>query len=70
MGGVVSCNSVDVVRVEDAGGVLNQGGKDNGGEGGKKDDIYSSSCVLLVNEHKKAQHSSCTPSSHFMNQEP
>ena len=34
-------------RVEDAGGVLNTGGKENGGEGGKKGYIYSSSCDLI-----------------------
>ena len=33
-----------VERVEDAGGVINMGGKENGGEGGKKGYIYSSSC--------------------------
>jgi len=36
-----------VKRVEDAGGVLNTGGKGNGGEGGKKGYIYSSSCDLI-----------------------
>jgi hypothetical protein len=36
-----------VERVEDAGGVLNTGGKENGGEGGKKGHIYSSSCDLI-----------------------
>jgi hypothetical protein len=33
-----------VEKVEDAGGVFNTGGKENGGEGGKKGYIYSSSC--------------------------
>jgi len=36
-----------VERVEDAGGVLNWGGKENGGEGGRKGYIYSSSCNLI-----------------------
>jgi len=36
-----------VERVEDAGGVTNTGGKENGGEGGKKGYIYSSSCDLI-----------------------
>jgi len=36
-----------VERVEDAGGVLNMGGTENGGEGGKKGYIYSSSCDLI-----------------------
>jgi hypothetical protein len=49
--------SHDVERVEDAGGVFNMGGKWNGGIGGMKGYVYSSSCsffvqlVLLVNEH-------------------
>jgi len=34
--GVVLYKSHDVQRVEDAGCVLNKGGKENGGEGGKK----------------------------------
>ena len=34
--GVVFCKSCDVERVEDVGGVLTMGGKDNGGDGGKK----------------------------------
>jgi len=36
-----------VERVEDAGGVLYTGGKENGGEGGKKGYRYSSSCDLI-----------------------
>ena len=36
-----------VERVEDAGHVLNAAGKENGGEGGKKGYIYSSSCDLI-----------------------
>jgi hypothetical protein len=36
-----------VERVEDAGSVLNMGGKENGGEGGKKGYIYWSSCDLI-----------------------
>jgi hypothetical protein len=47
MKGVVLCKSRDVERVEDAGSVLNRGGKENGGEGGKKGYIYSSSCELI-----------------------
>jgi len=42
--GVVLCKSLDVKRVEDAGSVLNTGGKENGGVGGKKGYIYMSSC--------------------------
>jgi len=40
--GVVLCKSHDVERVQDAGGVLNTGEKENGGVGGKKGYIYSS----------------------------
>jgi len=36
-----------VKRVEDAGGVLDTGGKEDGVEGGKKGYIYSSSCDLI-----------------------
>ena len=36
-----------VERVEDAGGVLHMGGKENGGEGGKNGYIYLSSCDLI-----------------------
>ena len=36
-----------VESVEDAGGVLNTGGNENGGEVGKKGYIYSSSCDLI-----------------------
>jgi hypothetical protein len=36
-----------VERVEDAGGVLPTGGKENGSEGGKKGYIYPSSCHLI-----------------------
>jgi hypothetical protein len=36
-----------VARVEDAGGVLNTGGKENGGEGGKRGYIYSTSCDVI-----------------------
>jgi hypothetical protein len=65
-----------VKSVADAGGVLNMGGKENGGEGGKKGYIYSSfrnflvQSVLLVNEHNTAQPSSYTTSRHLMNEEP
>jgi len=45
--GVVLCKSRNVKRVEDAGVVLNMGGKENGGVGGKKGCIYSSSCDLI-----------------------
>jgi len=45
--GVVLCKSHDVERVEHAGGVLNTGGKENGGKGGKKGYIYSSSYNLI-----------------------
>ena len=76
MRGVVLCKSCDVERVEDAGRVLNPGGKENGGVGGKKGYIYSSSCDvlvqlrLLVNEHKTAQPSSCTTTRHLMTEMP
>jgi hypothetical protein len=36
-----------VERVEHAGGVLNTGGKENGGKGGKKGYLYSSSGNLI-----------------------
>jgi len=36
-----------VERVEDAGGVLNMWGKENGGAGGKKGYIYFSCCDLI-----------------------
>ena len=74
--GVVLCKSRVVKRVQDPGGVFNTGGKQNGGEGGKMGYIYSSSCdfldqlVLLVNEHKTAQPSSCRTTSPLMNEEP
>jgi hypothetical protein len=63
--GTVLGKSRMVERVQDAGGVFNTGGKQNGGDGRKMRYIYSSFCnflvklVLLVNEHKMAQHSSC-----------
>ena len=75
MGGVVLCKSCHVERVEDAGGGLNLGGKENGGVGGMKEYIYSSSCDflvqlgLLVKQHKMAQPSSCTTTRHFTNEE-
>jgi len=74
--GVVLYKSRDVVIVQDAGGVFNTEGKENGGEGGKKGYIYSISCdflvqlVLLVNEYNMAQPSSCTTTRHLMNEEP
>ena len=45
--GVVLCKSRGVGRVEDAGSVLNTGGKENRGVGGKKGYIYSTSCDLI-----------------------
>jgi hypothetical protein len=45
--GIILCKSIDVKRVEDAGGMLNTGVKETGGVGGKKGYIYSSSCNLL-----------------------
>ena len=42
-GWIVLCKSLDVERVEDAGGASNTGGKEKGGVGGKKGYIYSSS---------------------------
>jgi hypothetical protein len=74
--GVVLCKSRVVERFQDPGGVFNRGGKQNGGEGGKMGYIYSSSgdvlvqLVLLVNEHKTAQPSSCRTTRHLMNEEP
>jgi hypothetical protein len=41
--GMVWCKPHNVMRVEDAGGVVNVGGNENGGVGGKKGYIYSSS---------------------------
>jgi hypothetical protein len=48
MGGVVLCMSRDVEIVQDAAGVCDMGGKDNGGVGRKKGYIYSSSGDCLV----------------------
>jgi len=45
--GVVLCQSCDVRIIQDAGGVSNMGGRDNGGVGGKKGNIYSTSCDFL-----------------------
>jgi hypothetical protein len=73
---VVLCKSRVVERVENSGSVFNTGGIQNGGEGGKMGYIYSSSCdflvqlVLLVNELKMAQSSSCRTIRHHMNEEP
>jgi len=73
--GVVSFKSRVVEGVQDTGGVFNTGGKQDGGEGGKMGYIHSSSCdflvqlVLLVNEHKTAQPSSCRSTRHHMNEE-
>jgi hypothetical protein len=65
MTGTVLGMSHDVEGDEDAGGMLNTGGKENGGVGAKNGCIYSSSCdffiqhVSLFNEHKTAQPASC-----------
>jgi hypothetical protein len=70
---VILCKSCVVERVQDAGGVFNMGGKQNGGEGRKKGYIYLSSCdilvklVLLVTEHKTAQPSWCRTTRHLIN---
>jgi hypothetical protein len=45
--GIVLCKSRDVKIVQDAGSVFNKGGKENGGVGGMKGYIYSSSCNLI-----------------------
>jgi len=42
--GVVWCKSRVIEMVQDAGSVFNMGRKDDGGVGGKKGFIYSSSC--------------------------
>ena len=74
--GVVLHKSHDVGIVQDAGGVFNMGGKENGGVGGKMVYIYSSCCdflvhlVSLVNEHTMAQPSSCTATRRLMNKKP
>ena len=47
MQGIVLWKSRNVEGVEDAGGVSNTGEKENGGVGGKKGYIYSSSCDLI-----------------------
>jgi len=71
--GVDLCKSCDVEIVQNASGVLNTAGKDNGDVGGKNGYIYLSFCdflvqlVLLVNKHKMAQPSSYTTTSHMMN---
>jgi len=65
-----------MLSVEDAGGVLNTGGKENGGVDGKKGYIYLSSCdflvqlVLLVEEYKPGQPSSYTTTRHLMTENP
>jgi hypothetical protein len=76
MRGVGLCQLHDVERVEDAGSVFNTEGKENGCVGGKMRYIYSRSCdfwiqrVLLVNEPKMGQPSSCTTTRHFMAKKP
>jgi len=64
-------------RDEDAVGVYNTGGTEWGGLGRKKGYIYWSSgdflvqlVILLVNEHKTAQPSSCRTTRHLMNDKP
>jgi len=47
MRGGVLLKSGDVVSVDDAGDVLTMGRKENGGKGGKKAYIYSSTCDLI-----------------------
>jgi len=47
MTGVGLCKSQDFEIVQDAGGVFNMGGKENGGVGGKKGYIDMSSCDLI-----------------------
>jgi hypothetical protein len=47
MRGVVLCKSRDAEQVEDAGGVLNTGGKGNRDEDRNKGYIYSSSCDVI-----------------------
>jgi len=74
--GIVLCKSRDVRIVQDAGGEINTGRKEDEGVGGKKGYIYLSSCDLihilrlLVNEHIAAQLSSCTTTRHLINKEP
>jgi len=74
--GVVLWKSHVFETVQDLCGVFNMGGKQNGGEGIEMGYIYSSFCdflvqlVLLVNEHKTAQPSSCRTTRHLMNEKP
>jgi len=42
------CKAPDVEIVQDAGGVFNTEGKENGSLGGKEGYIYSSSCNSLI----------------------
>ena len=76
MRGVILCKSHVVERAQDAGRGFNTIGKHYGGEARKMRYIYSSSCnfwdqlVLLVNEDKTAQPSSCRTTRHHMNEEP
>jgi hypothetical protein len=46
--GVLLCKLCDVNMVQDAGGVFNMGGKENGGVRGKMGYIYLSSCDFLL----------------------
>jgi hypothetical protein len=48
MRGVVLCKSREIEIIQDAGGVLNIGGKESGGVGRKKGCIYPSSCDFLI----------------------
>jgi hypothetical protein len=76
MRSVIVCKSRVVKRVQDAGGVFNTGGKQNGGDRGMMGYIYSSSSdfmvqlVLSVNEPKTAQSLSCGITRNVMNKEP
>jgi hypothetical protein len=70
------CKLHVVEMVQDPGSVFNTGGTQNGGEGGQMRYIYSNSwdflvqLVLLVNEHKMAQLSSCRTTRNLMNGKP
>jgi hypothetical protein len=65
-----------IQRVDDTSSVLNTGGKEIRGVGGKKGYIYSTSCdvlvqlVLLVKAHKMAKLSCCTATRNFMKKKP
>jgi hypothetical protein len=65
-----------IERVQESGGVITIGAKQNVGEGGRMGYIYSSSCDffvelgLFVINHKTAQPSSCITARHLMNEKP